>query len=325
MSSHDVPFFWHHPILDTLLLSHRHQRLSHAHLISGPIGLAKTALARYFSQTLLCQNQSACGQCPSCRWLRADNHPDFHLLAPTSGMIRIDSIRTLSSFIQTSKSGPYKIALIEGADTMNTAAANSLLKILEEPPKDALILLLSGSPDRIPVTIRSRCQHWRLTLPPREQTAAWLQKKRSSPENAGNSLEQCHTLLMMANDSPFQALELARMDNVFQRRQLMADDWLNVVEKTLDPMVVAGRWMEWQPELRLRWLYSWQLDILRLHLNAPEITNIDLRPILTRMLSTVTPQTLIRRQNKLLQLLSLANTNVNSQLLLEDFLMDCCG
>ena len=140
-------------------------RLAHALLLHGRSGLGKHAFAQAVAGMLLCESRdptgAACGGCRGCTLFRAGNHPDFRAVSPLedSSSIAIDQIRALIDFytLKAHYLGP-KVVLLHPADAMTRAASNALLKLLEEPPAGAAFLLVANAHDRIPPTIRSRCQ-----------------------------------------------------------------------------------------------------------------------------------------------------------------------
>ena len=100
----------------------------------------------------------ACDECPSCKKITAGIHPDFLLISPEGGQIRIEEIRAIDNVLALKAfEGRKKVVIVDDAEAMNTFAANAFLKTLEEPPRDSLIILISSSPDLLPDTIRSRC------------------------------------------------------------------------------------------------------------------------------------------------------------------------
>lgn len=142
-------------------------RLPHALLIQGPGGWGEERVANAIALDLMGLEAE--------RMAREIAHPDLRWIAPDGGTIRIDPIRELIDFLmQTPQVAGRKIAVIEEADRMNVFAANALLKSLEEPPPDSFIALATGAPERLPVTIRSRCQ--RIVVRPGTSTdvQAWL-------------------------------------------------------------------------------------------------------------------------------------------------------
>lgn len=149
---------WLTPALDRLGDLNSAGRLPHALLLVGD--QLTLTLATKLGQRLLCQsNNSACGQCQPCQWVDAGSHPDLVLLKPESksGMILIDQTRALARNATLTASG-QRVFVISPADAMNRSASNSLLKTLEEPPADTVIILCSARPGALPATILSRCQ-----------------------------------------------------------------------------------------------------------------------------------------------------------------------
>lgn len=149
---------WLQPALASLSELNAGGRLPHALLLVGD-QLALT-LASKLGQELLCHSSKrACGQCQQCQWVDAGSHPDLVLLKPESksGLILIEQTRALARNATLTASG-QRIFIISPADAMNRSAANSLLKTLEEPPANTIIILCSSRPGALPATILSRCQ-----------------------------------------------------------------------------------------------------------------------------------------------------------------------
>lgn len=155
-------------------------RLGHAYLLSGSEGLGKFAFAERFAALVLCEQpagQAPCGNCRGCHLSAAGNHPDLKSLQleEDKRRIAIEQVRELISFFALKPHyRQHKVALIYPAELMTTQAANALLKILEEPPSGALLLLVSHRPGQLLPTLRSRCQHRPLAAPDWDASAAWL-------------------------------------------------------------------------------------------------------------------------------------------------------
>lgn len=182
-------------------------RLAHALLLAGPAGTGKGRLARAMAARLLCVSPAgdhACGGCRGCRLLAGGAHPDFHAVLPAaegSGALKVDAIRAVGDFLRlSSQYGGWRVALIEPAEAMTVNAANSLLKVLEEPPPAVALLLVSHRPSQLPPTVRSRCQTLRLGLPAPAAAEAWL--ARHHPDAA--------PLLPVAGGAPLAAVALAQ-------------------------------------------------------------------------------------------------------------------
>ena len=174
-------------------------RLPHALLISGQEGIGKRVLAIQLAHSLLCEQPGAdgqpCGQCAACGWLQAGTHPDLLWLLPEEAgkAIKVDQVRALTSELcMTSHAGRYKVAIIQPADAMNRNAANSLLKTLEEPTDNTLVVLLTALPGRLPATIRSRCQQLQVAVPDALSARQWLQDTGMEPGQAIGYLKLAH-------------------------------------------------------------------------------------------------------------------------------------
>jgi len=192
-------------------------KLAHAYLFGGQQGLGKLMLARQFAHSLLCSNKTGgqpCGNCRECELLAAGTHPDLKFLQPEdSADIKIDQVRDVIAFInKTSQRGGYKVVLLSPAEAMNTNSANALLKALEEPSPNTLIILVSHQPALLMATIRSRCHLMKFSRPPEALVTPWLESK--------NIRASAAELLRMANFVPLQALKFADEDALHDRAVL---------------------------------------------------------------------------------------------------------
>ena len=149
------------------------RRYAHAYLFSGPRHLGKRTFVKMLSRAMLCHNftaKGACGQCDSCRSWRGDEHPDLlrlKLAADTSS-IGVDEVRDFIAAIQqTPLTANCRAAVIENLDSMTIEGLNVLLKTLEEPPRTAILFLVTESAENLPATVRSRLQHCLFSIVPR--------------------------------------------------------------------------------------------------------------------------------------------------------------
>lgn len=160
-------------------------RLGHGLLFTGPARLGKRAVADRLARHVLCSGPEPrpCGQCRDCRLVDAGTHPDLHLVTLELNKegtrlrteIVIEQVRRLSEKMAlTPQYGRAQVAVIDPADALNAAAANALLKTLEEPVPGRYLWLVSAHPMRLPATIRSRCQQVPLRAPARDEASAWL-------------------------------------------------------------------------------------------------------------------------------------------------------
>ncbi|HKX54834.1 MAG TPA: DNA polymerase III subunit delta' [Xanthomonadales bacterium] len=209
-------------------------RQAHAVLLSGSAGLGKLQLAREMAATLLClrplqeetstQTSLACGQCRSCQLFRGGAHPDFRLVTfiqkenseELKTVIGVDQVRELIASMQlTNGLSPRKVALIHPAEALNRNAANAILKTLEEPPGELVLLLVCNDASRLPATIRSRCQALHVRPPHPAEAQQWLQQfAAASPEEATLALQA-------AANSPLRAALLLQQGRVDEFRAVL--------------------------------------------------------------------------------------------------------
>jgi DNA polymerase III subunit delta' len=133
-------------------------RPHHAYLLAGPEGGGKSLGARAFAAALLCAN-GGCGECRDCRLALADKHPNETIVEPEGRDIHVETVRSQvwHPAYRTAPEPGRKVFVIREADRLNPAAADVLLKVLEEPPTDSVLMLLSARPDELPETVLSRC------------------------------------------------------------------------------------------------------------------------------------------------------------------------
>jgi len=191
---------WCQSVIRDLEQKQASNRLPHAMLFSGPSGLGKQLVARAFSQQLILQQSAPENREKTASLLQAGSHPDYQWITVEADKqsISVDQIRSLSQRLSLTSHAQTKIAVICLAEDMTTAAANALLKTLEEPPGDTLLLLVSNNIGRLPQTIRSRCQKVKFALPETALALSWL-----TPTIG----QQATTFLHMAAGAPLTALE----------------------------------------------------------------------------------------------------------------------
>ena len=225
-------------------------KVPHALLVAGPAGLGKRAFAKALVESLACESRRpdghACGTCRGCALLAAGTHPDFVRVGvmEDASEIKIDQLRALCQRLSmTSQFGGLQVAMIEPAEAMNVASSNALLKTLEEPADNTVIVLVSDQPQRLPATIRSRCQTLDARFPERSVALRWL--RDHAVEEAEAPL-----LLDLAAGNPGLALSYARPEQRELRRGVLADLDALIARKA-QPAEVANRWIKDQPETRL--------------------------------------------------------------------------
>ena len=217
-------------------------RIPHALLLSGKHGMGLMQFANRLSQRILCSNPheagNSCGHCQSCQLFKAGTHPDIKLIEPEEQgkQIRIDQVRELIEFVALkSFSNRAKLAILSPAEAMNRATANALLKTLEEPPEQSMLLLLSHMPERLPITIRSRCQRIDFKAVYDDATVDWLQQQNLETDYP------LDLLLHLADGGPLKVLEMLDDETLQDRLRLMTDI-CSMAKSEVDPVRLAAEW-----------------------------------------------------------------------------------
>jgi len=243
---------------------------AHAYLLHGPIGIGKRALAERLMYRLLCQRPvglDACGECKSCLLLAAGSHPDNYVLEPEEAdkAIKVDQVRELVSFVvQTAQMGGRKVVLIEPVESMNINAANALLKSLEEPSGNTVLLLVTHQPSRLLPTVKSRCVQQACPLPSEAMSLAWLAEALP-----GSSEDERIELLSLAAGSPLAAVRL-QGQGIREQRALVVDGVKKLLKQQASPTQLAEGWKEIPLLLLFDWFCDWSHLILRYQLTQDE-------------------------------------------------------
>ncbi len=321
------PLPWQDTLWSDLIRRANSDNLPHALLFSGNKGVGKTALAEALTHSLLCQSPSAegiaCGQCHGCGLLNANTHPDLLRLTPEEEgkAIPIDAVRSASRFlVLKSQYGNQQVVIINPAEAMNRFAANSLLKTLEEPTPDTLLILITSQPSLLLPTIRSRCQQVVFNRPEANSAKSWLNEQLSSRE--ANSTGQSDTLLALANGAPLAALALHEAGELEIRHNL-ATEWVRVAEGKSDPVSCAAQWSDLGIGKASQWLSSWVMDLIRLKFGADLVamTNVDLYPQLQKLVGQLDLQKLFTYLDQISETTRWARGQLNAQLAMEDLMI----
>jgi DNA polymerase III subunit delta' len=272
---------WQVSLLQNLLDRHAENKLPHALLVHGMKGVGKVQFARTLANSLLCEDKQtsglACGKCAACGWFAASNHPDYREVAPASeaddeadtatdaepaaaekvekksNQIAVDQIRALSDFVTlTSHRNGFRVLVLYPAEAMNAAAANALLKTLEEPPARTAIILVTHQIGRLMATITSRCQQVLIAKPSADMAQAWL---------SAQGIDNAQLLLAQVGGAPLAALEIADPDLQKNRREFLSV----LADINADHLAAAAKWEKLEkPELArlFSYLHTWVCDLI---------------------------------------------------------------
>lgn len=319
---------WLAPLWKRLNAARAADRLPHALLIAGPRGLGKRQLVEQLVRALLCTQPDpaghACGQCADCRLVAAGSHPDLLRVGPDpdskSGEIAIDPIRDLAERASlTPIRASRKLVTIDPADRLNAAAANALLKTLEEPAGAALLVLVAERPGRLPATIRSRCQRLRVPVPEESVALAWL-----APQLGGDPARAAQRL-HLAYGAPLRALTELDDAALAQRRKLLGS-LAALARAERDPVGEAGAWSGIGARLSLDCLAGWLCDLLRLQASAaaPRLDDPAVAEMLGDLPARLDGAQAHRFLRRVLEARAAADSTLNPLLTLESLLIEWC-
>jgi len=305
----------------------RQGRMPHALLVTGRPGLGKSVFAASVAALLICEDRGdghvACGQCTACKLQAAGNHPDYFYVerkvdektGKESKVIKVDQVRELSGRLALSRHGAgHKVAVLEPADALNINAANSLLKTLEEPADNTVLVLVSSQPGRLPPTIRSRCQQIRIGVPEPGVALEWLAGQYAGPQPG--------VFLRLADGAPLRALALAQ-ENALEERRARFDTLVGLCNGSQDPVSVAQAWAKDEDLKGLGWMREWLMDLLKIRLTGQldGIHGIDLADRLQRLASKLDSRVMFRQLDAVNRNLRLADSSLNRQMMMEDVLL----
>ena len=317
-----------HLPVQTLERSLSEGRIHHAYLFTGPAHVGKTTLAVQFAQALNCDaDDPPCGICPGCTRIAEGNHADVRLisLGENAASIGIEAVRDI---INSAHLRPYegrtRVFIIAEADLLTRDAANALLKVLEEPPDDVVLILVGVSLDNLLPTVRSRCQ----TLYFHPLPVGTV--NRILRDEHGVSAEQAEVLARLSRGCVGWAIAATGDDTLYasvhQRMEQIVDAidggleerfaYAGELARRLDRDRGAGR-----EELFL-WL-RWLRDIMLVQQgNAPGITNLSWREMLERQAAALQPADVVRWAHNVTRTIEALERNANVRLALDVFMLE---
>jgi len=254
--------------------------MAHAYLLRGPDGVGKKRAALTMAAYINCRQPAGdvCGRCSSCKKYLAASHPDLMVIQPEGAGIKIDRIRELKQALNFPPfEAKYRVIVLEDVHTMRREAANSLLKTLEEPPPDNILILTADEAGELLPTITSRCQMIPFHALPYDEVAAALMARAEMDD------ETARTLAAVAEGSLGRALSLHENNLLPFRRELIEsllrlapDEPETIPALFLLAEKAAGLKENLQELLEL--MKSWVRDLILFSVGCPAATvNQDLR------------------------------------------------
>lgn len=293
-------------------------RLPHALLLQGRRGTGKRGFALELARLLLCETPGAegpCGRCTACHLFAVGNHPDFRLVEPVEEEggegragrgISIAQVRELEDFIGlSSHRHGARVILIHPAEAMYAAAANALLKTLEEPTENTVFLLVSHQPRQLLPTVVSRCRPVAMPMPAEATAQAWL---------AAQGVRDPALCLALAGGAPLEALRYADADYLAARRAFLAA----VAEPArLDWLKLAEQGARQELPTQVEWLQKWLYDLVAVRLSGMVRYNVDFAARLRELGAGINVKNLLRFARELDAVRRHVQHPLNSQLVLE--------
>ena len=295
-------------------------RLAHAYLFEGPEGVGKRLMALALARAVFCEEGTGCGDCVACRKVDHHNHPDLHIFEADGATIKIEQVRALQKELSYRPlEASKKVCLIDGAEKLNPAAGNALLKTLEEPAGDALLILLTHQPERILGTIRSRCQRLPFSRLSRTRIEGVLQDRLGIADTEG------HILAALSEGSFKKALGKDRELYLTRRKEILKAVCALPSESILPVFDLAQQLAEDKdhlPEI-IEIVQAFYRDLLLCLHGRPEAewVNVDLAEKIRRQASRETVSSLLRKLEAISASRFHLERNVNRQLAMEVLLM----
>ena len=264
-----------------IISQHQEGRGHHAMLIHALSGMGDAALVWGLSRWLMCQQRDgikSCGHCHGCQLMQAGTHPDWYSLAAEKGKssLGIDAVRGVTEKLyHHAQQGGAKVVWLPDAAQLTEAAANALLKTLEEPPANTWFFLSSREPQRLLATLRSRCFLWHLTPPDENSSLRWLQKELSVAQ------DDALTALRLSSGAPAAALALLA-EAQWKQRQLLCSTLAQALQQDVLSLLPVLNHEE-APQ-RIGWLCALLMDALKWQQGgAAFIANIDQQALIAQI------------------------------------------
>ncbi len=316
----------HEWAIDLLERQQQSGRAAQALLLTGPPNVGKSTLARYFAQRLNCSGEpQPCGICASCRKLTSGNHPDVRIFDGDDQPIKIDHIRDLQRELSLSPNeSQYRVALLCGFERATTNAANALLKTLEEPASQVVLILTATDPGILLPTIVSRCQI--LTLRPLPTSTIFDALQRQWAVDSA----QAELLAQLAGGRLGWAIRALADQELLARREHHLQALLELLAGNRVDRLAYAHKISRDPvmlkEVLTQWLIIWR-DLLLLQSGAAQakIMNLDWRG----KLQTLAHQSSVNQSAQMVTRLRTAlinlERNVNPRLNLEVVVLNLPG
>lgn len=263
-------------------------KTSHSYLFWGTEGIGKKKIALEFAKKLLCltPNEENC-RCKACIEFDSNNNPDFMMIEPQDGKVKIDQIREMQRKVAEKPIvSDNKVYIIDDSDTMTSEAQNCLLKTLEEPPEYAIIILVTNNKEGLLPTIRSRCEIVKFTPIPFIEIKNYLINQGIEPNRA-------NLLSSFSRGSMKKALELASSNEFYEMKENVQKYIETILSKNMVEILdIPTQIEQYKGEiinvLDMMINYFRDIMICKEHVNKSMIINADKLVFIQNMSSKIT-------------------------------------
>ncbi|SUC11071.1 DNA polymerase III subunit delta' [Pasteurella canis] len=300
---------WLEPDYQQIIRAFQQQHGHHALLFKAEQGLGVEQLLSRLGQWIMCQqpqDQQPCGNCHSCRLFQANHHPDIYTLEPIENKdIGVDQVREVSEKInQHAQQNGNKLVYIKGVERLTEAAANAILKTLEEPRPQTYFLLQAEATATIMPTIYSRCQVHLINQPATEVALNWLQQQSEA------DIIEIQTALRISYGRPLLALTVLEQGLLEKRKEFLRQFWL--FYRKCSPLELLPYFEKELTLQQLDWLLAFLMDALKakLKVNQHWICQ-DLAAGITQFSAQHSPQALLKA-NQIIQKVRTDLTQINA-------------
>lgn len=297
-------------------------RLHHAYLFLGPDGVGKKTVALSLAMAIQCleRDYDFCGGCVNCVRVRSGNHPDVRMVGPSAGKkeISIQQVRELERELSFRPfSGRKKIAVLDPAPLMNANAQNALLKTLEEPPGDSLLILVSTSTGGLVPTLVSRCVRLSFAPLPTTEVAGYLVSEK------GMKQEEAELLAAITMGSLGMAVS-PDMEALMESRRAWAKEICSLIQGNYGAGLALAEELASVREESLKflgWVEGWYRDILIYSVTGSNqgICNLDMEENIKQQAATYSLERILFLLSQAIRTTARIQRNVNRRMALENF------
>ncbi len=321
-------YFWLDKHIDQWNAAIGHDHKPQAVIVNGADGMGKAELLNQIIADLVCRQVSVghCGKCQNCTLYKQGYHPDVHNVEPEKNVVKVNMIRKLTEFFtSTPHCSDYKIAVINQADCMNVAAANALLKVLEEPPARGILFLSTNSKHQLMPTIKSRCVSLDVVLNVGDKIKLneWLKSELMNQPGQENAEKlSVQDALTLSDFQPISTLKLLQENQMIDFKTQL-DYLYEFFNQDTSVSVAAKQIIENQGNNNWALLQRYFLQLLKSIFNQKQHEIYATHPLNKLIKKSPKVIHIIIKMTELVQQLMLnLNNQIKDQLLLESMLVE---